>query len=554
MTGCHWRGCSFLSALAHTDPRHEKRSVSKNLKNIGLVSSLTMVSRVLGLFRESLTAAVFGTTALISAFVTGLTLPNLFRRLLAEGGLTAAFVPTLNEELEKRQREGAFRFVNQVSSWLLVVTGGLVAVAMLLFNQTTLIRYAGARFNTDADTLERWVMAANFAVVLFPYLLFVSLAAAFSAALQSLHRFLEPALSPIWLNLSIIAVLFMAQYGAHGDETLQIWLLSAGWLVGGFLQMAVPAAALMNEGWRPRFDFEISPALRAMVTLMVPTLFSSSIYLVNMSVSRFVGLSLNDAAVMVLNLAQRLMELPIGVFAVAVATVVFPLISRFAAAGDQTNLAQAYRKGMRLILVINVPAAVGLAVLALPIVRVIFQHGKFDAESTAMMTPVLVANAVGLPFLSFASLALRAFYAQKDTKIPVRAALVSFVVNLGLSLLLMHWLSIVGLAVASTAASAVQAFYLQWHLARKHPGLGFHHLVSDLVKIVAASIAMGALVMGGWWLWSHGLPRAKTMDAVGIAVLISVGVAVYGGLVWAMRIEGREDLAALLARLRKKAG
>jgi putative peptidoglycan lipid II flippase len=526
--------------------------VSKSLKNISIVSTLTMVSRVLGLARESLTAAFFGTGGLISAFFTGLTLPNLFRRMLAEGGLTAALVPTLNEELEHRQKDAAFRLVNQVASWLLVVTGGLVLLAAWLFSQEGLIRQVGAWASADAETIARWIVAAHFTVVLFPYLALVSLAAAFSAALQSLHRFVEPALSPIWLNLSIIGLLGFSVKLSGGDEAAQVNWLCAGWLVGGFLQMAVPAAALIGEGWRPRADFSVTDPLRAMVRLMMPTLFSSSIYLVNMSASRFIGLSLNDAAVAVLNFAQRLMELPIGVFAVAVSTVVFPLISRYAAAGQSAELTRAYRKGMGLILVINVPAAAGLAVLALPIVRLLFQYGRFHADATASMTPVLVANAVGLPFLSFASLALRAFYAQKDTVTPVRAAVLSFVLNVGLSLALMGSLSTVGLAIASSVAVAVQAAYLQWQLARKHEGFAFRHLTGDLVKVCGASLVMAVIVFAGWLGWARVAAPTKLMDAVGVALLIGVGVSVYGGIVWFLRIEGREELTALWTRVRGK--
>jgi putative peptidoglycan lipid II flippase len=271
-----------------------------------------------------------------------------------------------------------------------------------------------------------------------------------------------------------------------------------------------------------------------------------------MSVSRLIGLSLNDEAVAVLNFSQRLMELPIGVFAVAVSTVVFPLISRHAAAGDAANLASAYRKGMRLILVINVPAAAGLAVLALPIIRVIFQHGAFDPDATRTMTPVLIANALGLPFFSFVNLALRAFYAEKDTKTPVKAAVLSFVVNVVLSLALMGPLSTLGLAIASTIAIAVQAAYLQWHLARRQDGLAFHHLAADLAKVIVASVAMAAIVAAGWWAWTRVAPVSKFADGAGIMTLVAAGVAIYGGLVWMLKIEGRAEVTGLWAKMRRK--
>lgn len=523
--------------------------MSKNLKHIGIVASATLASRVLGLGRDMLTTTVFGVGALNSAFVSAFTLPNLFRRLLGEGALTAALVPTLHEEMEKSQREGAFALVSQVSSWLLVVSTSVVVLAMAALGQAGRLAEVAAGWGVAADTTWRWLQGADLAVVLFPYMIFVCLAAAFSATLQTLNRFLEPALSPIWLNLSMISLLGGAAYlGWSEDQPGAMRWLCAGVLLGGFLQMAVPALALMREGWRPRFDLGASAPFKAIVRLMVPTLFGSAIYLVNMAVSRLIGLSLNDAAASVLNLATRLMELPIGVFAVAVSTVVFPLISKYAAQGDSTNLAAAYRKGMRLILVINMPAAVGMVVLAEPIIRLLFQRGAFDAEATRLMVPVLVVFALGLPVFSFVNLQLRAFYAQKDTASPVRAAALSFVVNLALSLLLMAPFSIVGLAIASNVAVLVQACYLQVKLARKHPGLAFHHLALDVAKVLVASLLMGAVVAGGWWGWQREVAPGRLADAAALVVLIGAGIAVYAGGVWALRIEGREDLAAMVRR------
>ena len=527
--------------------------MSKSLKNISVVATATLVSRVLGLVRETLTAAVFGTSALASAYATAFQLPNLFRRLLAEGGMTAAFVPTLNDELQKGQREAAFKLVSQVASWLLVVSGVVVLLAMGVLSQAGWIAALGERFGADADTVGRWLLAAKLAVVLFPYLVFVCLAAAFSAALQTLNRFLEPALSPIWLNLAMIGLLATGAWLGRSDAVKMNWFCG-GVLLGGFLQMIVPAWALTREGWRPRFELVASEPVRAVARLMGPTVLGSAVYLINMTVSRFVGLSLNDAAVSVLNYATRLMELPIGVFAVAVSTVIFPLISRLAARGDMDELGNAYRKGMRLILMINIPAAVGLVLLAEPVIRMFFQHGAFRADDTRQMIPVLMVYALGLPFFSFVNLVLRAFYAQKDTRTPVRAAVLSFVVNLGLSLALMGPLSTVGLALAGNVAIIVQACYLQRKLTRKTPQLALHHLIGDVGKILMASTAMGFVVAAGGWAATHFMVRTKWADPGVVATLIVAGVAVYAGALWALRIEGREDLLKLFKRGRKFVG
>jgi putative peptidoglycan lipid II flippase len=237
---------------------------------------------------------------------------------------------------------------------------------------------------------------------------------------------------------------------------------------------------------------------------------------------------------------------------VAVSTVIFPLISKHAAAGDWANLASSYRKGVRLILAINVPAAVGLLVLAEPIIRVLFQRGAFRAADTELMQPVLIVFAIGLPVFSFVNIVLRAFYARKDTTTPVHAALISFIVNLVLSFALMGRWGTIGLAVASNVAVLAQAVYLQSRLARAQPGLAFHHVLKDLAKVALASAIMGGAVAAGWRAWTHLVGSTKWLDAAGVALLIGGGVGVYAGLVWMLRIESRDDFALVLQKARAR--
>lgn len=528
--------------------------VSKSLKHISIVSAATMVSRVLGLGRDSLTAAVFGTSALGSAFYTAFTLPNLFRRLLGEGALTAAFVPTLNEELSRRREAGAFALLSQVTSWLLLATTAVVGLSMIALAALPALLSRVGPLPAEPETVQRWLQAAHLSVWLFPYLIVVCLAAAFSAALQTLQRFLEPALSPIWLNCAMIGLLGGAVYlQPEAADTVHMQWLCYGVLLGGVLQMVVPAVTLMRLGWRPRFDLQLSDQVRAIARLMAPTVFGSAIYLVNMAVSRLVGLSLDDASAALLNLATRLMELPIGVFAVAVTTVVFPLISRHAAQGDWDGMADAYRRGMRLILLINIPAAIGLTLLASPVIRVLFQRGAFSASDTAAMAPVLALYALGLPFVSFVSLALRAFYAEKDTTTPVRAALISFLVNLGLSLACMDRLGTLGLALAGNVAIVVQAAYLQSKLSRHRKALAFSHLLGDVVKITLASVIMGSVVLGWTFGWHRYASDTAIHDAIEVGVGITFAVPLYAALLWALRMQGQDEvLAWIRVRFRGK--
>ena len=539
-------------ALVRCCGQGENTRVSRSLKNIGIVSGATVVSRVLGLTRDILVTAIFGTGALASAFVTAFTLPNLFRRLLGEGALTAAFVPTLSDELAQRQYPGAFALLNQVTSWLAAVTLGIVVACMVALVAVADATWLG-RVTDDVDQIARWRVAAELAVLLFPYLVMVCLAAAFSAALQTIGRFLAPAVSPIWLNLAMIGFLGGAVWwgGVELDRARMHWLC-VGVLVGGFLQMAVPALSLMRVGWRPRVDFSLSPAVRAILVLMGPTVLGSAIYLINLSVSRLIGLSLNDSAAAILNLATRLIELPIGVFAIAVSTVVFPLISSYAAKGDWSNLARAYHKGMRLILAVNVPAAAGMVLLAGPIIRVLFQRGEFRAEDTASMIPVLSVFALGLPIFAYVNLMLRAFYARKDMRTPVHAALLSFVVNVALSFLLMGPLSTMGLALASNVSVLVQAIYLQRALTKERPELGFEAVIKDVAKILLATVVMSLGVFAGARGMTDLLGAGIGSDLGQLLVLVPVGAVLYGAMVWMLRLEGREDLAGILRRRFKK--
>jgi putative peptidoglycan lipid II flippase len=510
--------------------------VSKNLKNIGVVSLLTVVSRVLGLLRDQLSAAIFGASLLNSAFITAFNLPNLFRRLLGEGSLTAAFLPTLQEELHKHGRPGAFALLNKVVSWLAAVTGGLVVVAMVLFGHSRLV----------GGQEDKWYLAADLTVILFPYLLFVCVAAAFNATLNVFEHFTEPALSPIWLNLSMILTLGGA--GLHWARTPlgEIHWLCVGVLIGGFLQMAVPAAVLINEGWRPRFDFVLSPRVNEIAQLMAPGLFGTAVYQINVYVSRLLAFSLNDSAATLLFYANRLMEFPIGVFAIAVSTVVYPLLARHAVAARFDDMAADFRKGMRLILLINVPAAAGLALLSVPIVRLLYQRGAFTGADTRVMALLLALFAIGMPFFSVVNLTVRAFYSVKDTATPMKIGALDLLVNLGLSLVLMRWLGAAGLVLASTTAIVVQTLLLKRALTRRIPEMRFAPLLPSLAKILLATALMSVVVGAGWFALGR-VVGGRTADVLAVTGLIPLAGATYAGLLWWLKIEGREELAALVA-------
>ncbi len=534
-------GRPFLSnGLANLPRPQGNEAVSKQLhKNVGVVAFLTAISRVLGMARDALALAVLGTQNYYNdAFLTAFNLPNLFRRLLGEGALTAAFIPTLLEELRDSGQAGAFNLLNQVASWLLVVTGTLAGLAMLLFSQSRLL--------PGHD--DKWYLAADLTVLMFPYLACICLAAAFNATLNVLHRFTEPALSPIWLNLCMILSLGGAGLHFANDRLGEVHWLCAGVLAGGFLQMTVPAAVLLRAGWRPHFKLADAPQLRQIARLMLPGVFGTAIYQINTFVSRLLAFSLATSTVSALYNANRLMELPIGVFAIAVTTVVYPLIGRHAAERNFTALGDDFRRGLRFILIINIPAAAGLALLGGPICRLIYQHGSATPQFVGLLSYLLILYVIGLPFFSVVNLTVRVFYALKDTFTPVKIALVDFVINLVLSLSLRHSLGATGLVLASTTAIVVQAFLLQRALTRQLPGLHFAPLWRDVAKIGAATLAMSGFVWGGHTIIAELVHAPRLADLLTVGGVIPVAVATYAGMLWMLRVEGYDVLVALLRR------
>ncbi len=504
-----------------------------------MVSTLTVVGRITGMLRDQVAAAILGGSVFNDAFLTAFTLPNLLRRLLGEGALTAAFIPTLQEEFRENGRAGAFALLSKVTSWLLLITTLIAAGAMLLFSQSRLI----------SGQEGKWYLVADLTAIMFPYLALICVAAALNATLNVLDHFLEPALSPIWLNLSMI--LSLGGAGLHFAKTPmgEVHWLCGGVLAGGTLQMLVPAVVLVRLGWRPSFVFELAPRVRQIAALMAPGIFGTAIYQINLTVSRWLAYTLPESTATVMFYANRLMELPIGVFAVAVSTVVYPMLARHAAEKNSDALAGDFRKGIRLILLINLPAAAGLALLGHPIVRLLYQHGRFSEANAALMSQLLILSVIGLPFFSVVNLTVRAFYAVKDTKTPVRIAAFDFVLNLGLSVLLKHWFGAAGLVVASTVAIMAQTLLLQRALAHRIPGLHFSPLLPTLGKIAVATGAMAAIVTAGRAGVAQ-LALGRWADLIAVLVLIPLGVAIYALVLWRLKIEGREELAQLLTRLR----
>ncbi|CAA6678918.1 MULTISPECIES: murein biosynthesis integral membrane protein MurJ [unclassified Lentimonas] len=514
----------------------------KNLKNIVVVSLSTVGSRVLGLVRDILIFAALGASAWNDAFILAFTLPNLFRRLLGEGALTSAMVPIFSDVLQRAGRSAAFAFFNQVLLRLLLILSALVVSGMLVFG--TLAK--------SGMLSDRWSLGAELAVVLLPYMIFICLAAIISAGLNILGRFAVAASTPMLLNLAMIGALVAGMW-LNDDQARIVYWLCGGVLVGGLFQLMLPAWDLARQGWRPRLQKRRASAeMSELWRLFLPGLMGAAILQVNILVSRLLAYSLDESAVSVLYLASRLMELPLGIFTVAVATVFFPLLARAVSDKDDQGFASALTQGMRLVVGISLPAGVGLFVLGQPILELLFRWGAFSTQNVAQTIPLIAIYGLGLPFYSAATFATRGLHACKDMKTPVRVAGLCLVVNLISGLVLMQFFGACGLAAGNVLAAIVQSACLWRALSKHRSEVGFSHLRGAFAKILCAGVAMGLFCFIG-----HGLVLSfELADKLNAAVIVGVfvpgGAALYFGVLYMLKFEELDLLAGMVRRVLPK--
>ena len=512
--------------------------------SILVVSLSTVGSRVLGLFRDILVFSIFGSSVLNSAFILAFTFPNLFRRLLGEGALTAALLPLLTEQKENYGEDRLFWLYNKILSRVMTLLFVIVGLGSLLMIMVSKI----------PGLQERWDLAMVLGVILFPYMALVCLAAAFAAALNVLHRFAIPALTAVWLNLSIILFLGALGYFATEVPLYRMYWLCIGVLFGGGLQLMIPWIALRREGWRFELDFKPRPEVREFGRLLLPGILGASVIQINLLISRSLAHFLDESAVSVYYLANRLVELPLGVFTIAIATVYFPAFSELASRNEKKEFSSTFQQAMRLMFAITIPATMGFLVLGEPILRFLFEWGAFSASDTSLTLPLLWTFAIGLPLYSMVALLVRGFYAYKDTSTPMKVAMFSFVLNLALSLALMWPLGVVGLGIANVLSILGQTVLLTGMLSQKLKKNLLRDLLGDLLKIAGGSVVMGGVILFLKQTVVFLPFTNKGESAVMVLIVIPISVAIYFGFLWLIKFSEMYELQRLLKRVLKRKG
>jgi putative peptidoglycan lipid II flippase len=522
------------------------RGATRLARSAGLIGLATMSSRVLGLARDLALAHVFGASHDMDAYTVAFRIPNLLRDLFAEGAMSAAFVPTFTRLLTLDGKAAAWRLGNLVITALLLATGTLVLLGMAF--TWPLVTFAAGDYASVPGKQE---LAVSLARVMFPFLTLIAIAVGFMGMLNSLRRFFVPAFSPAMFNVGTLATMAVLIPVFRTQGIRPIFAVAVGTLVGGVGQVVVQWPLLRREGfrYRPMIDFR-DPGLREILTLMGPGTIALAAVQINVLINTMLATSQGEGAVSCLNYAFRVMYLPIGLFGLSIATAAIPSLSQDAARNDWAGMRGTLSSALRMMLMLNVPATLGLVALATPIVALLFEHGSFTAEATAGTAAAVICYAPGLIGYSAIKLAVPTFYALHDSRTPVVVGATSVVFNIALNLILVRLLGFRGLALGTSASALFNAALLMWLLRRKLGGIDGRRVSLAFAKVALAAAFMAAVAWGGErWLEVMAPGHALTLKLIRVAASIGIGM---GGLALAARAlriaEFDEALRAIAAR------
>jgi putative peptidoglycan lipid II flippase len=510
------------------------------LKAAGVLGSATILSRIMGMVRDMVVARLFGAGMASDAFIAAYQIPNMLRRFFAEGALTSAFVPTFSETLAQEGEERARELANLCFTLLFIVTAFVTLIGILFSPAIVHLMFPG--FANVPGKFELTVLLNR---VMFPYLFFISLVALCMGILNTVRHFFTPAISTVFLNISmIVCALALRPFFQY-----PITALAVGVLVGGLVQLALQLPVLWKKGFpvRPRFGFN-DPKLKKIALLMLPATLGVGVYYLNITVGNILASLLPQGSVSYLYYAQRLFEFPQGVFTVSVAQAVLPAMSRQAAEGDISAMKDSLNYGVRLTLFITLPALAGLIICAEPLISLLFMSGKFDHQMAVQSAKALVFYSFGLSFVALVRVVAPAFYALKDTKTPVITAFIAFILNLLFSLWLMWPLLHGGLALASSISALANMLLLFWLLRRKIGLLGGRRMVRTALTSISAVIPMSAAVwyfvrLADWSVAGH-----KSYKAAVLALAVTIAVLLYGFVCYLFRSEEMTEFWGQLKR------
>jgi putative peptidoglycan lipid II flippase len=516
----------------------ENQKIARAASTIG---TGTLLSRILGFIRDMVIAHFFGAGMVADAFFVAFRIPNLWRRLVGEGSLTISFIPVYTEYLTQRTDEES-REVTHIAFTIGGVVLLILTVLGILFSPI-LIRIIAPGFT---EIPEKFQLTVRLNQIIFPYLFFMGLFALSMGILNSHRHFFAPAIAPIFLNISMILSIFLFYHAFQKP----VMALALGVLAGGIIQFLFQIPFLMKKRVTFRFNFNFRhPAIKRIGYLMIPGLIGTAVYQLNVFIDTIFASFLPGGSVSYLYFADRLMEFPLGIFAIAVGMAALPSLSKLASKGEMEEFKETLSFTFRLVSFISIPAMVGLIALKTPIINLLFQRGLFDYSATIMTAKALLFYSVGLWAIAGARTLVPAFYSLQDTWTPLKIALICLGANVIFNWILIYPMKHAGLALATSLSSTLNLILLFRKLNPKLGGLGLMKNIKSLLRIFFCSLPMGLVA---YWICSFG-NWSTTGNEFGKVMLLMIGIVVGIGvyIVCSYWVKN-EEMIFLLKMIRRK--
>lgn len=508
---------------------------------IATVGGFTLLSRVVGFIRDIVLSAVLGSGAVADAFFVALKLPNFFRRLFAEGAFSAAFVPLFSRELQDHGRNEALAFAREAHAALLLV---LVPFSLLLILGMPVVVALLAPGMRDGPT---FTLAVEFGRIAFPYLLFISLVSLYGGVLNSIDRFAHVAATPILFNLALIgAVLGLTPLLPNSGYAASIGVTIAGLLQWLWLLIACARDGVGMKLVRPRLTARVS----RLVKLATPVAIGGGAQQISSMLDVVWASLLPVGTISALYYADRIAQLPLGVVGIAIGTALLPLLARQLRAGQTDSAMANQNRAIEFGLLLSLPAAMALWLLADPIIRVLFERGRFGPEDTLRTAGALAAFAVGLPAFVLIKALTPGFFAREDTRTPLHIAVVAIVVNIVLNVVFLYGTTLaqVGIALATSLSGWLNAVMLAVVLRRRDHWIADKRLISRSLRMLGATLGMGAILLGALALMAPLLAHANFTGVVALAAVCAAGAAAYAALGAVLGIVRLSELRFVMRR------
>jgi putative peptidoglycan lipid II flippase len=527
----------------------ERRGHARRLaRNTAFFSFATGLSRVLGLVREVVAASYFGVSGAMSAFTIAFQVPNLVRALFADSALQGAFIPVFTELLERGERREAFRIASSLFFLICLILGALTALFILLAEPLMSVFAPGFDDNPALKDLT-----VNLARLMFPIVVLLALSGLVVGMLNSFEHFAVPALAPVAWNLVIIAALVGLVPVLPEDD--EIYAYAIGILAGTVVQFLLPLPWLRGRGGRFTLTLDWrDERVRRVLKLMLPVTIALGLINLSLLINSLFGTLVSDQAPAAIDKAFRIYQLPQGLFSISIATILFPTLARFAARGARDDLRRTMGNGMRQIMLLLIPSAVLMAVLAEPITRLVYERGAFGNEATDLTSTALFWWSISLPFQGVSLLFSRTFFSLQRPWATTALAGLNLVVNAAVAAALYGPFEIAGIVLGTVAGTIVMCVAQGWMLRGDLGGVEGGTTVDAALRMLAAAALLGGVSYAAWYGLDAALGRSLAGQLVSVLGGITVGGAAYAGAVWALRVPEAHQIKRLLVKRGRAAG